>query len=312
MNSSNTPQAFVSRWRGSGLTERASAQSHFIDLCRLLDVAAPTDEDRTGDSYSFEKGAQMRGGGQGWADVWKRGHFAWEYKGPGRDLERAYDQLLRYREALENPPLLVVSDIETIQLHTNFTNSRKVVHTWMLDDLLDPAQLERLRWLWTKPEKFRSRQTTEAITEEAARNFATLADLLRQAGHNPERAARFLIRLLFCLFAEDVRLLPEGLFTRLLSATRNDPAAFTAQLRQLFGTMSRGGYFGVDRIPTINGGLFDDDDVLPLPHEALGLLQAVARLDWAAIEPAIFGTLFERSLDPLRRGHIFTRGCHDR
>ena len=68
--------------------------------------------------------------------MWKKGHFAWEYKGPRANLEAAYEQLLQYRESLENPPLLVVSDLQAIQVHTNFTNSVKRVTTFALDDLL--------------------------------------------------------------------------------------------------------------------------------------------------------------------------------
>ena len=121
-------------------TERAAAQSHFNDLCALLGQPTPLEADPRGEWYAFERGAAKTGGpthgAQGWADVWKRGAFAWEYKKPGGDLKRAYEQLLQYREALENPPLLVVSDLRTLQAHTNITNTAKQVYTWTLDDLL--------------------------------------------------------------------------------------------------------------------------------------------------------------------------------
>ena len=140
-----TPQAFVTKWKPVTTTERASSQSHFIDLCALLGQPAPLDADPTGEWYAFEKGASKATGGQGWADVWRRECFGWEYKGPGRDLAKAYQQLQLYRESLENPPLLIVSDIQTIEVHTNFTNTVKQVHRFTLDDLLDPRQLDRLR-----------------------------------------------------------------------------------------------------------------------------------------------------------------------
>jgi hypothetical protein len=110
-----TPQDFVAKWKPVALTERASSQSHFIDLCALLGQPTPTDADPAGTWYTFEKGTVKQGEGQGWADVWKRGAFAWEYKGKHAGLGKAYEQLLRYRELLENPPLLVASDIEAIQ-----------------------------------------------------------------------------------------------------------------------------------------------------------------------------------------------------
>ncbi len=306
-----SPQEFVSSWGNVELTERASSQPHFIDLCRLLDQPTPTEADPTGDFYTFERGATKAAGPtkgkRGWADVWKKGHFAWEYKGPHANLNKAYQQLQQYRESLENPPLLVVSDIRTIQVHTNFTNSVKQVTTFELEDLLDPEKLDRLRLVWTDPDAFRAAETPEQVTEKAAREFARLAELLRTKGEDPDRAAHFLIRLLFCLFAEDVRLLPEGLFSKLVAATRNKPEAFTAQLRQLFTAMRTGGFFGIDQILRFNGGLFDDEEVLELDAEGLRVLGRLTGLDWGSIEPAILGTLFERSLDPSKRAQL---GAH--
>ena len=113
-----TPQEFVARWRGAQQSERATAQSHFLDLCALLDQPPPLAADPTGDRFAFEKRVTKIGGGDGFADVWLRDHFAWEYKGKRRDLHAAYQQLLLYREALGNPPLLVVCDIERFEIHT--------------------------------------------------------------------------------------------------------------------------------------------------------------------------------------------------
>ena len=126
---------FVSRWKASTLTERAAAQSHFISLCEVLHQPHPTAADQTGDSYTFEKHVSTLEGGNGFADVWKRGHFAWEYKGKHKDLKKAYNQLNDYREELGNPPLLVVCDLERFQVHTNFTATTKRIYEFTLDDL---------------------------------------------------------------------------------------------------------------------------------------------------------------------------------
>ena len=75
-----TPGEFIAKWRASELKESSAAQSHFNDLCQLLGEPTPTDADPTGDWYCFEHGARKDTGGDGWADVWKRGCFAWEYK----------------------------------------------------------------------------------------------------------------------------------------------------------------------------------------------------------------------------------------
>ena len=105
-----TPHAFITKWRASALKERSASQEHFIDLCHLLDEPTPAEADPSGETYCFERGARKDTGGDGWADVWKRHHFAWEYKGQRADLDAAFDQLRQYSLALEDPPLLIVSD----------------------------------------------------------------------------------------------------------------------------------------------------------------------------------------------------------
>lgn len=302
-----SPQEFVAKWRGVTLKERSASQSHFNDLCALVGHPTPVEDDPTGKRFTFEAGADKLGGGQGWADVWKKGYFAWEYKGKHADLDKAYQQLLLYREALENPPLLVVSDLDRIVIHTNFTNTAKQVIPITLAELLTPDGLRRLKAVFFEPDTFKSPQTTEAVTRQAAQNFAHLADLLRTQGHEPQRIAHFLIRLLFCLFAEDIDLLPDAIFSKMVERTRLHPEQFTGLVRQLFGVMATGGWFGMERIDHFNGGLFDDDSVLPLDYDGMGILASVSRLDWGSIEPSIFGTLFERSLDPSKRSQL---GAH--
>lgn len=307
MTSRLTPQEFVEKWRQVTLNERATYQSHFIDLCAMLGHPAPTDLDKTGQEFCFEKGASKQSGGEGFADVWYRGHFAWEYKGKHANLDKAYQQLCQYREALENPPLLIVCDLDTIQIHTNFTNTVKRVFNLKLDDLLTAQGLDTLRSVFHNPEALKSAQSIENVTAQAAARFALIADRLRAAGHPAQESAHFLIRLLFCLFAEDVKLLPERILTRLVQSFRNRPGTFQAQLQLLFAAMSTGGAFGMENIPYFDGHLFDDAQALPLDAESLDILLQVSGLDWSSIEPSIFGTLFERSLDPSKRSQL---GAH--
>ncbi|NCC37552.1 MAG: class I SAM-dependent DNA methyltransferase, partial [Chloroflexia bacterium] len=281
------------------------SQEHFIDLCRLVGHETPG-ENRDG-TLVFEAGAAKSAGGQGWADVWKKGHFGWEYKGPRADLGKAFQQLQQYRDSLQNPPLLVVSDIQTIVIHTNFVNTVKQTQTLALADLETPEGLQILRKVFFHPYALEPSLTIQQVTEAAAAEFARLADLLRRYGEQPQAIAHYLIRLLFCLFAEDVGLLPAGIFTRIIHATRHKAPAFTAQIKALFGAMATGGYFGTDEIKNFNGGLFEDDTALPLDSDGLHILERVSALDWSAIEPSIFGTLFERSLDPAKRSQL---GAH--
>lgn len=302
-----TPHTFVEKWRDHELKERSAYQEHFIDLCHLIGHPTPVESDPTGKRFTFEAFADKTDGGKGFADVWKRDAFAWEYKGKHANLDKAYQQLLQYREALFNPPLLVVSDTNRIVVHTNFTNTAKQKIEIILDDLLTPRGRELLDAVFNNPFQFKSKQTTAQVTEQAAKEFGLLAEHLRNYGIQSHDAAHFLIRILFSLFAEDVGLLPNHLFSKLTHTKWSTTSDLTEQLKDLFRKMAKGGYFGTDKILRFNGGLFDDDTAYELGSDGLKILRRVSELDWSSIEPSIFGTLFERSLDPEKRSQI---GAH--
>ncbi len=307
---------FAAKWRESARRERASSQEHFIDLCRLLGVPTPNEGDPGGESYTFEAGAERTSTGRkGWADVWRRGCFGWEYKGAHANLAAAYRQLLDYREDLENPPALVVSDMDLIEVHTNFTGTRPEVHRITLDDLAagDERTAEALRVLravMLEPEALRPEQTPDEITEIAAARFAAIARSMRDRGYHPEAVAHHLNRVVFCLFAEDARLLPERIVTGMIESRRTDPDEFTRGLSELFRLMSdraAGRFFGNERVEWFDGGLFDGAEVIPCTRDELDAMHEAALLDWSRVEPAILGTLFERGLDPDKRGQL---GAH--
>ena len=302
-----SPEQFIRKWKASTLTERAAAQSYFNDLCALLGEPTPTDADPKGEWYAFERGASKTAGGEGWADVWKRGHFAWENKGKRKDLRAAYAQLQQYAVALENPPLLVACDVETIEIHTNWTNTVHEVRRIALEELREATARATLKAAFTDPERLKPGQTRQALTEKAAREFAGLALRLRARGHDPQAVAHFVNRLVFCMFAEDVGLLPSKLFQRMLEQGTKRPDQFAPMARQLFAAMRTGGLVGFEEVAWFNGGLFDDDEALPLEKEDIAQALAAARLDWAEIDPSIFGTLFERGLDPDKRSQL---GAH--
>ena len=302
-----TPSEYIAKWRASELKERSAAQSHFNDLCRMLGEPTPTDADPAGEWYCFERGARKDTGGDGWADVWKRGCFAWEYKGKRADLDTAFNQLRQYALALENPPLLIVSDMARFRIRTNWTNSVSVTHEFTLDDLADGANRDKLKWAMSDPERLRPGETRQTVTERAAATFAELAQSLRDRGHNPQTVAHFVNRLVFCMFAEDVGLLPDNMFTRMLERTRRDPERFMNYASRLFGAMATGGDVGFEPVAWFNGGLFDDDNALPLDRDGIETALKAAALDWSEIDPSILGTLFERGLDPDKRSQL---GAH--
>lgn len=273
----------------------------------MLDEPNPSDSDPTGEEYAFERGATKTAGGEGWADVWKRGCFAWEYKGKRKDLRAAYAQLQQYAVALENPPLLVVCDMETFEIHTNWTNTVHEVHRIGLEELREAHYRALLKAVFSDPDRLKPGQTRQALTEQAAREFAGLALRLRGRGHEPQRVAHFVNRLVFCMFAEDVGLLPTKMFQRMLEQGVKRPDQFTVMAIQLFAAMRTGGLVGFEEVAWFNGGLFDDDDAVPMEKEDIEQALKAARLDWAEIDPSIFGTLFERGLDPDKRSQL---GAH--
>jgi type II restriction/modification system DNA methylase subunit YeeA len=147
-------------------------------------------------------------------------------------------------------------------------------------------------------------QTRESVTAEAAARFANIAIGLRR-NNDERRVAHFINKLVFCLFAEDIELLPDRVFADILDEAVKRPDDFEPMLRDLFRAMANpNGRFGTVAIPWFNGGLFDDDDVLPLGIIAVRDLMTAARLDWKAIDPTIFGTLFESGLDDKRRAEM--------
>jgi hypothetical protein len=303
-----TPHEFMTKWRHVELKERSASQSHFNDLCALLGVIEPISADPTGEWFTFEKGANKTSGGDGWADVWRKGCFGWEYKGKHANLEKAFAQLLQYSVALENPPLLIVSDMDRMRIHTNFTNTVQEVHDFATEDLVDGTVRERLKQAFTDPEAFKPRKTRQELTEETAGEFAGLAQRLRERGHEAHQVAHFVNRLVFCMFAEDVGLLPDHLFTKMLDVSRRDPDGFIENARTLFGAMAhKGGKVGFTAIDWFNGGLFEDDHVLPVSTDDIDQLRRAAGLDWSQIDPSILGTLFERGLDPAKRSQL---GAH--
>ena len=336
-----TPQQFIAKWGPGGpafeLNERQGAQPHFMDLCALLGVPTPgstpgsTAGSLTGErsDYIFEQDTLVLGEARGYADVFKRDHFAWENKAPGKSLDTALKQLLTYSLALANPPLLVVCDRLTIRIHTQFNGHPSEVHTVLLHELDQPEKLALLRRVWQDPESFRPKKTSRDITEAAAKSFATLADGLRRrrklgstksgadidfaqqnSGSDPEfsdEVAHFLTQCLFCFFAEDVGLLPGRMFEGLVKNKALTSDKLVVGLNNLFTVMRDGGLYGNDDIPWFNGGLFKRIKVPALTILDMTELRNAAALNWSAIDVSIFGTLFERGLDPAKRSQL---GAH--
>ncbi|MGI8858792.1 MAG: class I SAM-dependent DNA methyltransferase [Rubrobacteraceae bacterium] len=313
-----TPQEFSSKWADNKLKESTASKEHFLDVCALVGSPTPREADKEGEWFAFEKGVDKgtpsgipsltgRKKRQGFADVFLRGSFAWEYKGPHKDLDGAYEQLKLYRDALENPPLMIVSDMDRFEVRTNYNDMPVTLHGFDNRQIgSDRGEaLALLKAAFAEPYSLMPGRTREAITQEVAERFGLLAAGLRGRGEEPHEAAHFLMKLVFCLFAEDAGLLPDGLFGEMVQTSVSSPERFPERARSLFGAMAEpSGEVNWKPIRHFNGGLFADDVALALTRDELRVLADAAKLDWDSVEPAVFGTLFERSLDPDKRSQL--------
>ena len=297
-----SPPEFVARWRDAGFGERQGAQSFFNDLCGLVGHATPP---AYGDpeAFTFEKAVPG-----GFADAYYEEHFGWEFKGQDAQLDGAFDQLLRYQVHLKTPPLLIVSSFETVRIQTNFPGMETARYDVGIGEFEEPARLELLRDVFFAPHRFRERlRSVDAVTRETAAVFQSIVVDMEQRNEDPERLARYLNQLVFCLYAEDAGLLPEGLFTRIVAQHYRNPATFDRAIRSLFAQMATGGFSGADEIAHFNGDLFNVVDTVELSTTALQRLGEACERNWRDIEPSIFGTLFERALDASKRAQT---GAH--
>lgn len=242
----------------------------------------------------------------------RRGTGAWDDA-----MLKARGQAERYARSLPEghttPPFLLVADIgHTIELYADFTQAGKAYLAYpdprtfriRLADLAEESVRDRLRRVWLDPHSLDPAKISAAVTREIADLLATLASSLERSGHPPKLVGEFLTRCLFCMFAEDVGLLPKDSFLRLLESLRTQPEGFVPKLRQLFSEMQTGTEYSVilnQKLLRFNGGLFEEAGVLSLDAVQIEILIKAAKAQWRNVEPAIFGTLLERALDPDER-----------
>ncbi len=330
-------ESFISRWGGGGGTEKANYQLFLGELITLLGLPTPdpAGDDNELNEYVFERRVDIDKpdgtSSRGFIDLYRRGCFVLEAKQSGKTLDSsgwdkamlaAQNQADQYVRALPKnegrPPFIVVTDVgRSIELYAEFTRSGGTYvpfpdpghHRIRLEDLRDPEIRERLIHLWTAPDRLDPSRHAARVTRDVSRRLATLARSLEQSGYAVDRVAHFLKRCLFTMFAEDVELLPRESFTTLLEKLKDNPEHFSAALADLWHNMNQGGFNSgmMEKIPRFNGGLFKDIDPIALDRDQIKLLIEAAKADWRHVEPAIFGTLLERALDPRERHKL---GAH--
>ncbi|MDJ0919607.1 MAG: hypothetical protein QNI84_00640 [Henriciella sp.] len=235
---------------------------------------------------------------------------------------KAKGQAYAYARALDIsegwPPFLIVVDIgHVIDLYADFSGSGKNYTPFPdrqryrldIEDLHDPETLDLLHAVWMDPTSLDPTAKTARVTRQISDELAALGRSFHEQGHAPEVTARFLMRCLFTMFAEDVHLIPADSFTNLLIDMRGQPENAAPTLEALWQGMDKGGFSPVLRrdLLRFNGGLFAESTALPLNSLQLGLLIRAAEQDWREVEPAIFGTLLERALSAKDRHKL---GAH--
>ncbi|PHQ23657.1 SAM-dependent methyltransferase [Marinobacter guineae] len=338
---SSAVSSFLERWKGNSGSERSNFQSFMRDLCTLLDLPLPDpgEGDTSQNSYVFERfiaSPRVDGNTESrYIDLYRRDCFVLEGKQTGKQLasrshqnaiNAAVAQAERYIRGLPfeevehgRPPFIVIVDVgNAIYTYSEFTRTGGNYVPFpdprhfeiRLDDLHKPEIQHRLRQLWLDPDKLDPSKHAAKVTREVSTKLAELARSLERSGYDVERVASFLKRCLFTMFAEDVELLPRESFQNLLVDIKDrNPEAFPQAVKALWDTMNAGGYSErlMQTVKRFNGGLFKNIDPIPLNASQIQLLIDASRADWRFVEPAIFGTLLERALDPRERHKL---GAH--
>lgn len=330
-------QAFITRWQEGGGSERANYQLFLMELCELLELpkADPASDDTRDNAYVFERRVIIKKPDgsvtNGYIDLYKRGCFVLEAKQSGLNMEtggwdramlRAHNQADQYVRALPSdegrPPFIIVTDVgRSIELYAEFSRSGATYtpfpdarsHRISLQELTQPEIQQRLRQVWLNPLALDPSREAARVTRDIADQLAKLAKSLEADGHPAQQVADFMMRALFTMFAEDVGLLPAHSFADLLKRLQNNPDNFAPMLENLWHSMNQGGFSPIleNNVLRFNGGLFASPQALPLNRDQIELLLKAAAADWTYVEPAIFGTLLERALDPRERHKL---GAH--
>ena len=291
--------SFAEEWRDAAY-EKGETQSFYNDFFEVFDV-------RRRSVARYEEHVAKLDNRSGFIDLFWPGVLIVEQKSAGRDLGKAYGQAGEYFDALserDRPRYILVSDFQTFELHD--LDEREVV-VFPLADL--PAHVEAFGFiLGVQRRKFRDQDPANI---EAAELVGRLHDALDDAGYQGHDLERLLVRIVFCLFADDTGIFEprDILFDFLESRTRADGMDLGPMLAQLFQVLNtpdddRTATLDEDlaRFPYVNGDLFQEPLRIPAFDASMrNKLLDACRFDWSNISPAIFGALFQSVMNPADR-----------
>ena len=291
--------AFSNEWRDAAY-EKGETQSFYNDFFRVFGVKRRS-------VARYEEHVAKLDNRSGYIDLFWPGQLLVEQKSAGRDLERAYDQAGEYFDALperDRPRFILVSDFQNFELHDR--DERETV-SFALADL--PRHVEKFGFIvGVQRRTFRDQDPANVKAAELVGKLHDALEAVRYQGHDLES---FLVRIAFCLFADDTGIFePRDIFFDFLeSRTRQDGSDLGSSLSQLFQVLdtpveNRQSSLDEDlaAFPYVNGQLFDGPLRIPAFDSAMReMLLDACRFDWSRISPAIFGALFQSVMDPQER-----------
>jgi len=309
----------VVRWGDAQARERANYVLYLSELCAALGVEGPRPAG-SGYEHEFPVKVVNRDGEEttNFIDLFKRDHFVLEAKdkAPGRSndvmLRKAYGQARSYVTHLpgNTPPYIMVLDVgRTMVIWDRWEGGFGGFGAGKRIDLATlherPEDIALLRDIWQWPNARDPRERALVVTKAIAEKLARLAASLEARGFSQERVSRFLMRCVFTMFAEDVRLLHDDPFRRLIDEVAlKNPAEFPPGIEALWRAMNEGKLFGFRKVLRFNGHFFAEAEGLPLTRADLTILLEAAEKDWSEVEPSIFGTLLTRALDEKERHRL--------
>ncbi len=298
-------RAFAKEWAGES-SERAEAQSFWNDFFNVFGV------NRRRVAVFEQKAARFTGSTHGRIDVFWPGVMLAEHKSEGRDLDAAFEQATDYFAGLKDaelPRFVLVSDFQRFRLHDLETGERT-------DFALPELHKQIGRFGFISGYQTRTYKEEDPVNVQAAERMGKLHDALKAAGYDGHALELLLVRLLFCLFADDTGIFPRQSFHDLISQRTSedgtDLGMWVGRIFQVLNTAPEKRQTTLDEqlaeLPYVNGKLFEE--LLPLADfnaQMRGLLLDASTLDWSRISPAIFGSMFQSVMDAKARRNL---GAH--
>ncbi len=296
--------AFSKEWENE-TREHAEAKTFWDKFFEIFGI------DRKRVAY-FEAAVKKLGGKQGFIDLFWPGHLIVEHKSKGKDLDKAFEQAFDYFPGIKDsdlPRYILVSDFQRFRL---YDLTERTQYDFELRDLVNQVHLFGFIAGYEK----RTYKEEDPVNIKAAELMGRLHDRLEEIGYTGHALELYLVRLLFCLFADDTGIFEKGILWQYFDLhTKPDGSDLAAHLSLIFHTLNTPNDKRLKNLdeslaafPYVNGKLFEE----PLPPAAFDgkmrdMLLEACGLDWGSISPAIFGSMFQAVMNPKERRNL---GAH--